>query len=60
MFKGEAKVESGQEILFIYLFIYFKLLEHSWFTILCQFQVFSIVSQLYIYTYPLFLDSFSI
>ena len=36
------------------------LLEYSWFTMLCYFQVYNKVNQLYIYIYPLFLDSFPI
>ena len=36
-----------------------KFLESSWFTMLCQFQVYSKVDQLYTYIYPLFFRFFS-
>ena len=41
-------------ILWCHLFIYLFLLEYSCFTMLCQFLLYSKVSQLYVYIFPLF------
>ena len=42
-----------------FLFLINFLLEYSWFTMLCYFQVHSKVNQLYIYIYPVFLRFYS-
>ena len=46
---------------FFWKFYFIKkiLLEYSWFTMLCQFQLYSKVNQLYVYIYPLFFRFFS-
>ena len=43
-----------------FFFFFFFLLAYIWFTVLCWFQVYSKVNQLYMYIYPLFFRFFSI
>ena len=43
------------------LFLFFKiLLEYSWFIMLCYFQVYNNMNQLYVYIYPLFFFFFKL
>ena len=44
---------------FLFFFKFYFILEYSWFTMLCYFQMYSKVTRLYIYIYPFFFSFFS-
>ena len=56
---GEQLLQNDVIFFFFFKFNVYLTLEYSWFTMLCYFQVYTKVIQLYIYTYPFYFRFFS-